>query len=117
MHKSAAYWEGWQAVQTRQPCRYTEGRDRADWAKGFAAGVEEDRGSKVWWRSKTMIVGLSLLVVGVGVAIYGMMGSGGDGQVYTGFGAGVGGTSLLTMALRLITGTRVSLSGGGEDGA
>lgn len=110
--KSAAYWEGWQAVEQHRTCSYTELKDREEWARGFSDGVDEERGSKVWYKSKTMIVGLVLLMVGAGVAVYGV--AGGGGQVYTGFGSGVGSSSLLMTALRLITGTSVSFSGGGS---
>lgn len=110
--KNAAYWEGWQAYGQKRICQYTDIKDRNDWARGFAAAIHEDRDSKVWYKSRTIVVGIALLVIGAGIAIYGMLGDG--GQVYAGFGSGVGSSSLLMTALRLITNTNVTFTTGGS---
>jgi ribosome modulation factor len=110
--KTAEYWEGWQAVEQHRTCPYTDQKQRKDWAKGFSDGVGEERDSKVWYKSRTMIVGLSLLVIGTGLAVYGIWAGG--GQAIAGFGTGITTSSILMSALRLITKTDISFSSGGQ---
>jgi len=109
--KTAAYWEGWQAVELHRQCSYTTEVDRKEWAKGFADGVDEERGSKVWYKSRTLIVGIILLVVGITLAVCGVLAGG--GQAMTGFGSGISASSLVMTALRLVTSQNISLTSGG----
>jgi len=107
--KNAAYWEGWQAVELHRQCTYTVESDRKDWARGFAAGVAEERGAKMWYHSRTMIVGLSLLAVGVGLITYGVIVG---GNTTIGIGSGLTASSILMTALRLITNSQITCGSG-----
>lgn len=112
--KSAAYWEGWQAVQTRQPCRYPaeQPKDRTDWARGFGDGVAAGQATKPFWRSKTMIVGVALLGFGLYVWLTGQgggMASSGGQFMSSGFGQGISVSSLFMLFMRTITDDRVSM--------
>jgi hypothetical protein len=108
--KSVEYWEGWQAVELHKQCAYTDPKQRKEWAKGFADGVIEMRGSKAWYKSRTMIVGLSMLFVGVGLIGYGIYSG---GTTIIGAGTGVTATSVLMAALRMISNTNITLGPGG----
>jgi hypothetical protein len=108
--RSVEYWEGWQAVELKKQCTYTDAKQRKEWARGFAAGVIEMRGFKAWYRSKTMIVGLSLLGIGVGFLVYGYYY---DASGVFGAGTGITATSVLMAALRLITNTNITIGGPG----
>jgi hypothetical protein len=108
--KSAAYWEGWQAVELHRQCQYTDLKGRREWSKGFADGVIEMRGSKVWYKSRTMIIGIVLLLIGIGLFVYGIY-SGGSTMI--GAGAGTTASSILMTALRLISSTNISITGAG----
>jgi hypothetical protein len=99
--KSVEYWEGWQAVDLKKQCTYTDPKQRKEWAKGFADGVKGDINSKIWYKSRTMIVGLIMLSVGAGLTIYGIWAGG--GSMVTGFGSGISSSSIIMAALRLIT--------------
>ena len=99
--ESATYWEGWQAYRTRQMCPLTDPAERAQWAAGFAAAVEDDRGPKVWYKSKTFVVGISLLAFGLVMFFW--------GSRWEGFGGGVSALSLLMIWLRTVTDSPVSL--------
>ncbi len=113
--KTAAFWEGWQCVQTHQPCRFTREQDqeRLDWAKGFEAAVTAGRASKPFWQSKTMIVGATLLTFGMVVWLTGhASGPTGNGFMSSGFGQGVSLSSLLMIFLRTITNENINISGG-----
>lgn len=101
--KSATYWEGWQAVSLNRQCTYTDPKERKEWAKGFADGVDEMRGSKVWWKSRTLIIGVGMLVFGVGLGIYGMYGQSPNAPTIMGAGMGMSASSIVMSALRLIT--------------
>ena len=105
--KSAAYWEGWQAVELKRQCTFTTEAERRDWARGFADGVVEARGFKVWYKSKTLIVGFAMLIAGLAIVVYGIWAGG--GEVAVGAGAGISGTSVVMAALRLITNTDIGL--------
>ena len=107
--KTAAYFEGYQAVSLRQQCQYTDKPNRDDWARGFKAGLVALKGSTVWWKSRTILVGVVLLILGLGIAVYGLVVS---ENAYTGFGGGISSVSLIMAAMRLITGTSVSLTAG-----
>jgi len=100
------------AHKTHVACRFTDAKEAADWADGYEFAYDADADSKLWWKSKTMLIGLALLAVGMGIMAYGWIGGGVDSGVYKGLGGGIGGTSLVTMALRLITGTSVTLTSG-----
>lgn len=118
--RSVEYWEGWQAVELHRQCTYTDPQQRKEWARGFADGVAEERGNKAWYKSRTMIVGLGLLLAGVGLVIYGTYFSGGSsggvvsstGPFMAGAGSGLTASSIIMSALRLITNSGVSLGGG-----
>ena len=110
--KTAEYWEGWQAVEQHRTCPYTDQKQRKDWARGFSDGVGEERDTKVWYKSRTIILGMVLLVVGVGMAIYSTWVGG--GQAIAGFGTGISTSSILMSAMRLITNTNISLNSGGQ---
>jgi len=113
--RTAEYWEGYQAFTTRQPCKYTleQPDQRRDWAAGYCTAVDVDADSKVWYKSRGVMVGLGLLVIGVGIGVYGVWGGG--GQMVASYGGGVSSASVITTALRLIAGTNVTLfSGGGH---
>jgi len=109
--KSVEYWEGWQAVELHKQCTYTDTKQRKEWAKGFAAGVNEMRGSKSWYKSRTMIIGLGMLAVGVGLVVYGLYDG---GPTIVGAGSGVTATSLVMAALRVMTTTNITLGGPGS---
>jgi hypothetical protein len=111
--KSVEYWEGWQAVELHKQCSYTDSKQRKEWAKGFADGVIEMRGSKSWYKSRTMIVGLSMLFVGVSLIGYGIYSG---GTTIIGAGTGVTATSVLMAALRMISNTNITLGPGGGGG-
>ena len=105
--KSAAYWEGWQAVELKRQCTFTTEVDRRDWAKGFADGVAEARTGKVWYKSRTLIIGFAMLVGGLGLVAWGVWADG--GKLAVGAGTGISGTSVVMAALRLITATDITL--------
>jgi hypothetical protein len=108
--KSVEYWEGWQAVELKRQCTYIDPKQRKEWSKGFAVGVKDMLGVKRWYRSKTIIAGLSLLSIGVGLLIYGYYY---DASAVFGAGSGVTATSILMAALRLITNTNITIGGPG----
>jgi len=112
--KSAAFCEGWQCVSTKQPCRYSseQPKERADWARGFWAAVKAGQESKPWWRSKTVMVGVTLLAVGIIIWATGQNSQGGGG-VFTsaGFGQGVSLSSLLMIFLRTISNDSITMTG------
>lgn len=112
--KSVEYWEGWQAFGLHKQCTYSDPKQRKDWAKGFADAVNEDRGSKVWYKSKTLIVGIALLVVGTALIIYGSFV--GKEHMIIGFGSGITVSSIMMTALRLITSTGVTIGAPGATG-
>jgi hypothetical protein len=109
---SAEYWHGWQAVATRQSCTFTDKCDRREWARGFAAAVAMDQESKVWWKSKTMLIGIILLLVGGGLILFGFQGGGNSGGMYAAAGGGMSASSLLFTALRLITDKPITIGSG-----
>jgi hypothetical protein len=111
--RSVEYWEGWQAVELHKQCTYTDPKQRKEWAKGFADGVKEMRGNKSWYKSRTMIVGLFMLAVGVGLIGYGLYFGGPSEKTLIGAGTGVTAMSIVMAALRLITNSNISLGGGG----
>ncbi len=118
MEKTAAYCEGFLAYQTRKECRYTPDQPelRTEWATGFCAAVAEDRESKVWYKSKTIWAGIVCLVASIVVAVYGLAASnnGPAGMMMAGAGSGMGASSLIFTALRLITKEPVSFNGSGS---
>jgi len=112
--RSVEYWEGWQAVELHKQCAYTDPKQRKEWAKGFADGVKEMRGDKAWYKSRTMVVGLFMLAVGVGLIAYGLYSGGSSEKMLIGAGTGVTAMSIVMAALRLITNSNITLGGGGQ---
>jgi hypothetical protein len=112
MSKSAAYWEGHQAFATRQPCRYAkeDAKHRRAWAAGYGAAVSEDRGGKVWWKSKTVVVGFVLLIVGVVSFIAGQHVGGDNGSMMMGAGGALTLSKCLDIWLRTYTSQAVTCS-------
>jgi len=111
--KTAAYWEGWQCVRTRQPCRFTTDEEKKDWALGFEAGIEDTKDKKPWYRSKTLLVGSALLVFGILLwATEQSVGPTGGPFMSSGFGQGVTLSSLLMVFLRTITSEGVGMTSG-----
>lgn len=114
--RTAAYWEGWTCFRINQPCKYDLDKqpERTDWALGFAAAVNDDKHSKVWYTSRTMWAGIICLVVGMGMLVYGLnyhtnIAGLPTGQSYGAVGAGASmmATSLIFTALRLVTSQQV----------
>jgi hypothetical protein len=116
--KTAEYWEGWQAYSTRQPCRYSveQVRERAAWARGFAAAIANDTNGKVWWKSKAMLAGIALMLVGCCLLLFGLNSGIGSssGVAYAAAGGGISVPTLIFTALRLITKEPITFGGGGQ---
>ncbi|MFA5056498.1 MAG: hypothetical protein WC485_00155 [Opitutaceae bacterium] len=117
--KTAAYWEGWLAAQTRQPCKYSEDQaedtdDRDQWADGFAAAVKEGKAGKVWWKSKTIQVAGILAAVGVGMIVWGKFSGGSESGMMMGAGGGMTVSNLVSILLRTITDQPVYFGGSGS---
>jgi len=106
---NAEYWMGWMAVATRQPCTYTDAKAKRQWAKGYAAAVAAATGAKPFWKSRTFLVGTTLL--GFGIVMW-IVGNGGSGMMSSGYGQGVTTSSLLMLFLRTITNEPVTLGSG-----
>ena len=121
-----AYWAGYAAATgTYTACTYTDPALQVEWSKGFAKGVaekrakaaeiesdeEEEKLAKLWYRSRTMIIGLIMLVCGIGVMLYGyyskqpaLMGSGGT----------LTGSSIIMTALRALTSSALCMTSAGQ---
>ena len=100
--KTAEYWEGYQAHQIRQPCKY-EAKDqtrRDIWAWGFAAAVQEQKAGKVWWKSNTFRTALICLIAGIVVLLYGRFSGNGLGDEIMSAGGGMSVGAILSMGIR-----------------
>jgi ribosome modulation factor len=104
--KNAAYWEGWQAVEIKHQCSYADADQRKSWARGFQDAVNQGARSKMWYDSRTLLVGLAMLAVGCFLIINSLWYNGGHLQL--GIGSGVSSSSIIMAALRLITNTEVN---------
>jgi hypothetical protein len=113
-NKSVEYWEGWQAVELHRQCTFTDPKQRKEWAKGFAAGVKDMRDSKAWYKSRTMVIGVAMLVAGVCLVVYGYFTSDtSTGPFMAGAGSGVTASSIIMAAMRMISNSNISFGGGG----
>jgi len=114
-HKTAEFWEGYLAVQTRRDCKYPpdKAEQRREWAKGFAAAVGEGKDGKVWWKSKTIRVGVVCVVIGIGLFLFGQFTANGSSDLMRGAGGGITLSSLLNVFLRTVTNDSVHWGGGG----
>ena len=112
---AAAYWEGYQAHQIRQPCKYAEGKThlRRTWADGFADAVAEQRAGKVWWKSNTIRTALICLTAGIVVLLYGRFGGNGAGNEIMSAGGGMSVGAIMSMGIRKMINTTPLYGGGG----
>ncbi len=113
----AEFWEGWQAVQTRQPCKY--GVDQLElrqaWAEGFASAVAEAKSGKVWWKSNTIRTAIVCLTAGVIVLIYGKyFGGVSNGSEIMSAGGGMSVGAILSMGIRKMLNETPLYGGGGN---
>jgi len=112
----AEFWEGFTSATTKQPCKYAVDQVelRQAWAEGFAAAVEEQRFTKVWWRSNTMRTAMICLTAGVVVLIYGrFFGSTGNTNEIMSAGGGMSVGAILSMGLRKMLNETPIYGGGG----
>jgi hypothetical protein len=111
--RSVEYWEGWQAVELHRQCTFADPKQRKEWAKGFAAGVKDMRGSKAWYKSRTMVIGIAMLAVGVCLVVYGYLTSDtSTGPFMAGAGSGVTASSIIMAAMRMISNSNISFGSG-----
>ena len=117
MGKTAAFWEGYQAFQTRKECRYGVeiAAERKDWAKGFAYAERLDRGGKVWYRSRTLWGCMLCALAGVGLLIYGQS-QGPSGVYMAGAGTGLSAGGIFSTLMRLVTREAVTFGSGFNNG-
>jgi hypothetical protein len=71
---TAAQAEGFAAYRQSPPivCPYPDAIQREQWAAGFDLACREDRGSKAWYKSTTLLVGSGMILLAVGMISYGM---------------------------------------------
>jgi hypothetical protein len=94
--ETAEYWE---AVRGGDKCSYENDDQRRAWAAGAAFAWRDHRDGKRWYRSRTMLAGIGMLLFGIIMMLAGE----------TGFGGGLTAGGVLSTALRLITKEPVNL--------
>jgi hypothetical protein len=117
--RSAEYWEGWQSVSTRQPCKYGPDQPqlRQAWAEGYADRVAyeeaEKRAGKVWWKSNTFRTAIICLTAGIVILLYGHFSGNGSANEIMSAGGGMSVGAILSMGIRKMLNDTPLYSGGG----